>query len=50
MESVTPARRTAPPVPAGAADHATLRLSFTTHPPEEIAEGLRRLGAAVAEG
>ena len=35
---------------AGAADHATLRLSFTTHRPEEIAEGLRRLGAAVAEG
>jgi len=35
---------------AGAADHATLRLSFTTHPPAEIAEGLRRLGAAVAEG
>jgi len=35
---------------AGAADHATLRLSFTTHPPPEIAEGLRRLGAAVAQG
>jgi DNA-binding transcriptional MocR family regulator len=35
---------------AGAADHATLRLSFTTHPPAEIAEGLRRLGAAVADG
>jgi DNA-binding transcriptional MocR family regulator len=34
---------------AGAADHATLRLSFTTHPAQEIAEGLRRLGAAVAE-
>ena len=33
---------------AGPADHATLRLSFTTHPPGEIAEGLRRLAAAVA--
>ncbi len=32
---------------AGPADHATLRLSFVTHPPEEIVEGLRRLGAAV---
>ena len=32
---------------AGAPDHATLRLSFTTHPPDEIAEGLRRLAAAV---
>jgi DNA-binding transcriptional MocR family regulator len=31
---------------AGPADHATLRLSFTTHPPAEIAEGLRRLEAA----
>ncbi len=31
---------------AGEADHATLRLSFTTHGPVEIAEGLRRLGAA----
>ncbi|KAA2253560.1 PLP-dependent aminotransferase family protein [Solihabitans fulvus] len=29
-------------------DPATLRLSFTTHSPEEIAEGLRRLGAALA--
>ena len=37
------------PFYAGAPDHATLRLSFTTHPPEEIAEGLRRLAAAVAE-
>ena len=35
---------------AGEPDHATLRLSFTTHPPREIAEGLRRLTAAVAEG
>jgi 2-aminoadipate transaminase len=28
---------------AGPPDHATLRLSFTTHPPDEIAEGLARL-------
>ncbi|MFI8106630.1 PLP-dependent aminotransferase family protein [Streptomyces sp. NPDC086023] len=28
-------------------DPSTLRLSFTTHTPEEIAEGLRRLGAAL---
>ncbi len=35
---------------AGEPDHATLRLSFTTHPPEEIADGLRRLAAAVAAG
>ncbi len=28
---------------AGEPDHATLRFSFTTHPPEEIAEGLARL-------
>lgn len=34
---------------AGPADHATLRLSFTTHAPDEIAEGLRRLAVAVAE-
>lgn len=27
-------------------DHATLRLSFTTNPPEEIVEGMRRLAAA----
>jgi len=33
---------------AGPPDTATLRLSFTTHPPEEIAEGLRRLRAAWA--
>jgi 2-aminoadipate transaminase len=38
------------PFYAGQADPATLRLSFTTHGPEEIAEGLRRLGAAVADG
>lgn len=29
-------------------DHRTLRLSFTTHAPGEIAEGLVRLGRAVA--
>src|SRR5918997_1332204 len=33
---------------AGPPDPATLRLSFTTHPPAEIAEGLRRLGSAWA--
>src|SRR4051795_3884125 len=32
---------------AGAPDHATLRLSFSTHPPGEIAEGLARLRAAL---
>jgi 2-aminoadipate transaminase len=31
---------------AGAPDDAALRLSFTTHPPGEIAEGLRRLRAS----
>jgi 2-aminoadipate transaminase len=31
---------------AGAPDTAALRLSFTAHPPDEIAEGLRRLRAA----
>jgi 2-aminoadipate transaminase len=31
---------------AGPPDAATLRFSFTTHPPDEIAEGLRRLRAA----
>jgi 2-aminoadipate transaminase len=31
---------------AGPPDRATLRLSFTTHPPEEIAEGLARLRTA----
>jgi 2-aminoadipate transaminase len=31
---------------AGPPDTATLRLSFTTHSPEEIGEGLRRLRAA----
>ena len=33
---------------AGPPDHATLRFSFTTHHPGEIAEGLRRLRAAWA--
>jgi len=33
---------------AGAPDRAALRLSFVTHPPDEIAEGLRRLRAAWA--
>ena len=28
-------------------DRATLRLSFTTHPPHEIAEGLERLKEAI---
>lgn len=32
---------------AGEADHRALRLSFTTHAPAEIAEGLERLGRAV---
>lgn len=38
------------PFYAGPADPVTLRLSFTTHGPEEIAEGLRRLAGAVADG
>jgi 2-aminoadipate transaminase len=29
-------------------DHATLRLSFATHPAEEITEGMRRLAPALA--
>ena len=33
---------------AGPPDAAALRLSFTTHPPAEIAEGLRRLRSAWA--
>jgi 2-aminoadipate transaminase len=33
---------------AGDPDRAALRLSFTTHSPPEIAEGLRRLGDAAA--
>ncbi|MFI5895717.1 PLP-dependent aminotransferase family protein [Actinoplanes sp. NPDC051513] len=32
------------PFYAGRPDHATLRLSFTTHTPGEITEGMRRLG------
>ncbi len=32
---------------AGEPDRATLRLSFTAHPPDEIAEGLRRLRTAL---
>ncbi len=31
-------------------DPRTLRLSFTTHPPAEIVEGLARLRAAATEG
>ncbi len=38
------------PFYAGPADPATLRLSFTTHGPDEIVEGLRRLAAAVEDG
>jgi 2-aminoadipate transaminase len=34
---------------AGPPDPATLRLSFTAHPPAEIAEGLRRLRRAWAD-
>ncbi|MFC9297951.1 PLP-dependent aminotransferase family protein [Streptomyces sp. NPDC057011] len=34
------------PFHTGPADHRTLRLSFTTHTPEEIAQGLERLGRA----
>jgi DNA-binding transcriptional MocR family regulator len=32
---------------AGPADPAALRMSFTTHTPTEIAEGLRRLAKAL---
>jgi DNA-binding transcriptional MocR family regulator len=32
---------------AGEPDRATLRLSFTTNTPEQIAEGMSRLGAAL---
>nr|WP_245975700.1 PLP-dependent aminotransferase family protein [Amycolatopsis palatopharyngis] len=32
---------------AGIPDRATMRLSFTTHTPEEIAEGVRRLAEAL---
>ncbi len=37
------------PFYAGAPDAATLRLSFTAHPPAEIGEGLRRLREAWAQ-
>jgi DNA-binding transcriptional MocR family regulator len=30
-------------------DHATMRMSFTTNPPEEITEGMRRLAVAFGE-
>ncbi|WP_051871640.1 PLP-dependent aminotransferase family protein [Streptomyces sclerotialus] len=33
----------------GEPDRATLRLSFSSYPPEGIAEGMRRFGAALAE-
>jgi DNA-binding transcriptional MocR family regulator len=35
------------PFHSGPPDHATLRLSFTTHTPSEIAEGMRRLGGVL---
>ncbi|MEU9253873.1 PLP-dependent aminotransferase family protein [Streptomyces sp. NPDC048270] len=38
------------PFYTGTPDPRTLRLSFTTHTPEEITEGLTRLAAAVAAG
>lgn len=37
------------PFYAGAADPATLRLCFVTQTPQEIGEGLRRLGAALRQ-
>ncbi|MDH6131044.1 2-aminoadipate transaminase [Kitasatospora sp. MAA4] len=36
------------PFYAGEPNRATLRMSFVTHPPEEIREGLRRLAAALS--
>lgn len=36
------------PFYASRPDHATLRLSFTTHTPEEITEGMRRLAEALS--
>jgi 2-aminoadipate transaminase len=30
-------------------DPATLRLSFTTHTPDEIAEGMRRLASVIRQ-
>ena len=38
------------PFYAGDPDPGAMRLSFTTHSPAEIGEGLRRLGDALAEG
>ena len=35
------------PFYAGRPDRATLRLSFTTHTPAEITEGMRRLAAVL---
>jgi len=35
------------PFYASRADPATMRLSFTTHTPAEIAEGMRRLAAVL---
>jgi 2-aminoadipate transaminase len=37
------------PFHAGEPDRATLRLCFVTQTPEEIAEGLRRLGKGLRE-
>ena len=37
------------PFHAGTPDRATLRLSFTTNTPQQVAEGMRRLGRALAE-
>jgi len=37
-----------PPFYAGEPDRAALRLSFVTHTPDEIGEGLRRLAKALA--
>lgn len=34
---------------SGPPDHATLRLSFTAHPPQEIAVGLERLASALGQ-
>jgi 2-aminoadipate transaminase len=38
------------PFYAGAPDPGTLRLCFVTQTPQEIAEGLRRLGRGLARG
>ncbi|MFJ4218202.1 PLP-dependent aminotransferase family protein, partial [Streptomyces hydrogenans] len=38
----------AAPFFSGTPDPASLRLSFTTHTPDEIAEGLRRLAKIFA--